>query len=235
MPRPGGRFLHPGPPTGAGLNTFRVDTSTNQSIINMTILRQTIFTIFCCLWAAAAPAAEAFTAEDEVRALLESIKQIQSGDALTPEQIKKNEENSGKALTRMAMDEVSRKALGKYWDKTPPEDQKKFSNLLSQLFVHVAFPSSAKFFSGLKLEFSKAVIEETRAVVPMVVTHSQEGEVGIEFHMAKFGDAWRVVDVYLDDVSMRNNLRNQFYKVLSQNDFNDLLQRMEKKLSEART
>jgi len=201
----------------------------------MTSLRQAIFSIFCCLWAASAFAAEPPSAEGEVRALLNAIMQIQQGEALSPEQIKKNEENSGRALTRMAMDEVSRKALGKYWDKTPPADQKKFSTLLSQLFIHVAFPNSAKFFSGLKLKFGQSVVEEGQAVVPMTVIHEKEGEVSIEFHMARSGDGWRVVDVYLDEVSMRNNLRNQFYKVLATSDFNDLIQRMEKKLQEART
>jgi len=40
------------------------------------------------------------------------------------------------------------------------------------------------------------------------------------------------VDVILDGVSMRNNLRSQFYKILKKNDFEELVRRMGKKLKE---
>jgi len=43
-----------------------------------------------------------------------------------------------------------------------------------------------------------------------------------------------VVDVILDGVSMRNNLRSQFYKILKKNDFSELIRRMEKKLKEVK-
>jgi len=44
-----------------------------------------------------------------------------------------------------------------------------------------------------------------------------------------------VVDVILDGVSMRNNLRSQFYKILKKNDFNELIRRMKKKLKEVQS
>ncbi len=200
----------------------------------MNILRLTIFTLIG-MGLLFAGQAQAEPAQEEVNALLGAIKQIKAGDNLPEEQARTNREQSEKALALFAMDEVSRKALGKYWDKTPPEDQKKFSTLLGQLFVHVAFPNSAKFFAGLRMDFGKAEVEGSRAVVPMTVTHPEEGEVGIDFHLAKKDGVWRLVDVYLDEVSLRNNLRSQFYKVLAENDFKELLARMEKKLKEATT
>jgi ABC-type transporter MlaC component len=43
-----------------------------------------------------------------------------------------------------------------------------------------------------------------------------------------------VVDVVLDDVSMRNNLKSQFYKILKKEKYQELVQRMQKKLKEAK-
>ena len=43
-------------------------------------------------------------------------------------------------------------------------------------------------------------------------------------------DKWQVVDVILDGVSMRNNLRSQFYKVIKKKDYNELIRKMDKKL-----
>ena len=69
-------------------------------------------------------------------------------------------------------------------------------------------------------------------VVPLTVVHEKEGELDIVFSLKQTEADWQVVDVILDGVSMRNNLRSQFYKILKKNDFKDLVRRMEKKLKE---
>ena len=63
--------------------------------------------------------------------------------------------------------------------------------------------------------------------------HDKEGEVDIDFWLKQSSNNWFVVDVILDGISMRNNLRSQFYKILKKNDFNELVRRMEKKLKGA--
>jgi ABC-type transporter MlaC component len=73
------------------------------------------------------------------------------------------------------------------------------------------------------------------AVVPLTVIHEKEGEVGIDFHLVQKGDKWQVVDVILDGVSMRNNLRSQFYKVIAKNNFDELMRKMNKKLVSAKS
>ena len=67
-------------------------------------------------------------------------------------------------------------------------------------------------------------------VVPLTVIHAKEGEVDIDFWLKQSSSNWLVVDVILDGISMRNNLRSQFYKILKKNDFNELVRRVEKKL-----
>ena len=69
-------------------------------------------------------------------------------------------------------------------------------------------------------------------IVPLIVVHEKEGEVDIDFSLKQTEVGWQVVDVILDGVSMRNNLRSQFYKILKKNDFKELVRRMNKKLKE---
>ena len=130
-----------------------------------------------------------------------------------------NQKHSNIALGILKVPEISRKALGKYWSKHSVEEQKIFEGLLADLFVHVAFPSSAKFFANLDLVYGKPKSKKDMMVVPLTVVHEKEGEVDIDFRMKKASENWRVVDVILDGVSMRNNLRSQFYKILKKNDF----------------
>ena len=166
-----------------------------------------------------------------VEILLNSITNLKTGKPLTPEEVKENDILSYRALALLNIREISRKALGKYWKKRSLTEQKVFIHLLSQMFIKEAFPNSGKFFSALKLIYSQTTIKESKANVPLTVVHEKEGEINIDFHLQKYGDQWQVVDVDLDEISMRNNMRSQLYKVISKNNYQELVRRIKEKLT----
>ena len=169
-----------------------------------------------------------------IKKLLGEIKQIVNKDSLSDAEKAENKKHSDIALSVLKVPEISQKALGKYWSKHNEEQQKQFQTLLGNLFVHVAFPSSAKFFANLKIVYGKTKSKKDMMVVPLTVVHEKEGEVDIGFSLKQTEASWQVVDVILDGVSMRNNLRSQFYKILKKNDFKELVRRMKKKLKETK-
>ena len=169
-----------------------------------------------------------------IKKLLGEIKQIINKDGLSDADKAENKKHSDIALSVLKVSEISQKALGKYWSKHSEEQQKQFQTLLGNLFVHVAFPSSAKFFANLKIVYGKTKSKKDMMVVPLTVVHEKEGELDIVFSLKQTEADWQVVDVILDGVSMRNNLRSQFYKILKKDDFKGLIQRMEKKLKETK-
>ena len=162
--------------------------------------------------------------------LLNEIKQIVEGDEISEDQKVANTKHSNIALSILKVSEISQKALGKYWSKHSTKQQDQFKKLLGELFVYVAFPSSAKFFADLDLVYGISKRKKDMMVVPLTVIHEKEGEVDIDFWLKQSSKNWLVVDVILDGISMRNNLRSQFYKILKKNDFDELVRRMEKKL-----
>ena len=167
-----------------------------------------------------------------IQKLLGEIKQIVNKDSLSDVEKAENKKHSDIALSVLKVPEISQKALGKYWSKHSEEQQKQFQTLLGNLFVHVAFPSSANFFTNLNIVYGKTKSKKDMMVVPLTVVHEKEGEVDIDFSLKQAEAGWQVVDVILDGVSMRNNLRSQFYKILKKNDFKELVRRMNKKLKE---
>ena len=168
--------------------------------------------------------------EAAVKILLNEIKQIVVGNELSKDQKTENKRHCEIALSILKIPEISQKALGKYWAKHSAKQQDQFKNLLRDLFVYVAFPSSAKFFADLDLVYGTSKRKKDMMVVPLTVIHEKEGEVDIDFWLKQSSNNWVVVDVILDGISMRNNLRSQFYKILKKNDFDELVRRMEKKL-----
>ncbi len=165
--------------------------------------------------------AESKGPQASVELLLSEIRQINLGET---------EKHSQLALSMLNVSEISKKALGKYWAKRSNSEREKFQVLLGEMFVHVAFPSSAKFFAELALVYGKTNKKNQKVVVPLTVVHKKEGEVGIDFHMIQAAGKWQVVDVVLDGASMRNNLRSKFYKTIKKKGFDKLILIMEKKL-----
>ena len=175
--------------------------------------------------------AEETSPRNTVEILLNSITNLKTGKPLTPEEVKENDILSYRALALLNIREISRKALGKYWKKRTLTEQKVFIDLLSRMFIKEAFPNSGKFFSALKLIYGQPTINESKANVPLTVVHEKEGEINIDFHLQKYRDQWQVVDVDLDEISMRNNMRSQLYKVISKNNYQELVRRIKKKLT----
>ena len=166
-----------------------------------------------------------------VEILLNSITNLKTGKLLTPEEVEENDILSYRALALLNIREISRKALGKYWKKRTLTEQKVFIDLLSRMFIKEAFPNSGKFFSALKLIYGQPTINKSKANVPLTVVHEKEGEINIDFHLQKYGDQWQVVDVDLDEISMRNNMRSQLYKIISKNNYQELVRRIKEKLT----
>ncbi|OGW22669.1 MAG: hypothetical protein A3K09_00435 [Nitrospinae bacterium RIFCSPLOWO2_12_FULL_47_7] len=185
--------------------------------------------LFLILFSSTAVAQD-LSPQECVKKLLDTIANIKTGDNISAEQKEKNKKQSDQAIVFLDLKDVSQQTLGKYWKERTPKEQEEFVALLSQLFKKIAFPNSSKFFADLKPNYGETRIDKNQAVVPLKMTHKNEGEVSIDFKLQLGEGKWRVYDVILDEVSMRNNLKSQFYKVLEKDDFPELVRRMKEKI-----
>jgi|TARA_B100000809_G_scaffold37736_1_gene33010 phospholipid transport system substrate-binding protein len=197
-----------------------------NKILSLMVLT-VVFAVPGLLWA------ESNDPQAAVQELLGEIRQIKKN--LSGQEKADNQKHAHSALVWLNVAEISKKALGKHWAKCSDSEQKRFQALLGELFLHVAFPSSAKFFAELDLVYGKTTEEKQRTVVPLTVVHEKEGEVDINFRLTRTAGNWQVVDVILDGVSMRNNLRSKFYKVITKKGFDELMRKMEKKLKASKS
>jgi len=195
-----------------------------------------LFAVFILL-GLTGPAADSTLADAPkatIQQLLKSIQQMHDKKPLTPEQQQANDKISRQALAHLDVRQVSQKTLGKYWKARSTKEQDEFVQLLGDIFRYVAFPNSSKFFGEMSISYAPTERDGASATVPLTVQHPEEGEVEIDFVLEQNSARWRVVDVVLDGVSMRNNLRTQFYEVIKKNDYSELFRRMQKKLNTTR-
>jgi ABC-type transporter MlaC component len=106
----------------------------------------------------------------------------------------------------LALDSLSRDALGAQWGKLNRTERAHFASLLRELLQKLAYPEASQFFTGLDVQFGKELSKDSRRIVPTTVKRTEGGAVSIDYVLAKLGPRWRVVDIILDDQSLASNV-----------------------------
>ncbi|ETW95681.1 MAG: hypothetical protein ETSY2_47785 [Candidatus Entotheonella gemina] len=172
-----------------------------------------------------------------VRELVQTISSFKptNNGALSEADRAHNTAAAKQANTMLDIPNVSRQVLGRYWKKRTPAEQKDFTELLTALFVHVAYPKSATFFSDFEVQINKEQVNGQRAVVHTTVSDPKEGLISVDYKLRKQNETWQIRDIILDDVSLARNLRSQCQKIIAEHSYDELLRRMRDKLQEETT
>lgn len=179
-------------------------------------------------------AAEPASPTQAVRTLVQTIGSIKSSKNgnLSPADTAHNADVAQRVNGMLDIPEVSQRILGRYWKDLTPKDKQAFTDLLSELFVNVAYPKSAKFFADLQIDVTAEQIEGDKAEVKTTVSDPKEGLIAVDYRLQQDDGGWHVQDIILDDVSLVRNLRSQCQQVIAEHSFDELLRRMRDKLHE---
>ena len=175
-----------------------------------------------------------------VLTLLDKVKQLKKADPdedkiLTAEDKKRNDE-LGKQINQMIdLQGISVYTLQKHWKTLDGPKRESFVALFTELLTKVAYPNAGKFLLDLEVSVRKEKKRRNNIMIYTSVIHEEEGRIDIDFKLAPADNTWLVQDVYLDGVSLVRNLRTQCLKIIRENSYDELLNRMKKKIQEADT
>lgn len=132
-------------------------------------------------------------------------------------------------------DMLSELALDQEWKQRSPKERKQFVSLLRQL-VERQYQRNME--STLKYKVTwvgSEAIDNANALVKSSA-HSRmkkrQPPVEIDYSMHPEGNQWRVWDISTDGVSLVKNYKRQFRRVIKDEGWKGLIDRMEKKLNE---
>jgi len=144
----------------------------------------------------------------------------------------------GKELTKLLggfldYERLARLSLDKEWDEHSPRERAHFVSLLRQLVERHYQPNME---STLKYKVKWVGTEpiETGVKVKSLarsVAKKRQPPVAIDYSMSPAGKKWKVFDIFTDDVSLVKNYKRQFRRVIRDEGWDGLLDRMEKKLN----
>jgi phospholipid transport system substrate-binding protein len=132
------------------------------------------------------------------------------------------------------LESMSQKALEAHWNEATQEEQQAFFTLLWKLIENVAYPRSRRFVGNYEITYPEVHAAGKGFEVLSVIKHEEEAlDAKVVYHVYQKDRQWKIDDVILDDVSIIEDLKLQFDKIISQSRFSGLLDKMREKLATA--
>lgn len=130
------------------------------------------------------------------------------------------------AIRRVASDvfdftESARRALGPHWERRTAEERQEFARLLGDLLER-AFASRLEQYTGESVDGNLATVKTT------IITKSG-AELPVDYQVLRRGDRWFVYDVWIEGVSLMNNYRVQYNKIIQTSSYEDLVRKLKAK------
>jgi len=131
-------------------------------------------------------------------------------------------------------EELAQRALIRHWDKLSPAKRAEFVRTLREL-VERNYVKQLYGQPHYRLKLEEEEIEGDQAVVRGTLLAKSRGKkvtMALEYKLLRKANRWVVYDVVTDDLSLLENYRADFNKVIAKESFDALLAKMKKKLAE---
>ncbi|MDZ4853937.1 MAG: ABC transporter substrate-binding protein [Nitrospirota bacterium] len=177
----------------------------------------------------AVQSAAAGGATDAMRSTIdETLKIIQDKDLKQPSRAEERRRKLEQVVgDRFDYQEMSRRALGAPWNTLSDKDKEEFVALFRNLLI-TSYADKIETYSGEGVQYLNERTEKEYAEVRTKVLTGKV-EIPLDYRMLNKGADWRVYDVVVDGVSLVNNYRGQFSKILRSSSFADLMEQLRKK------
>ncbi|MEQ1795447.1 MAG: ABC transporter substrate-binding protein [Nitrospira sp.] len=128
---------------------------------------------------------------------------------------------------RFDYQEMSRRALGAPWNQLSDKEKQEFVSLFQTLLTN-SYAEKVESYSGEGVQYLNERTEKDYAEVRTKIL-SGKTEIPLDYRLINRGTDWRVYDVVVDGVSLVNNYRGQFTKILRASSYSDLVEQLRKK------
>ena len=130
---------------------------------------------------------------------------------------------------------AARVALGAEWAERTPAQQDEFVRLFADLLqtsVFGAVGGRARLHDGLTVSYNGELADQSGVTVSTTILARSGHEIAVAYRMSARDGAWMVHDVVIDGVSLVENYRAQFHKVMHRSSYAGLVGEMRTRLVE---
>jgi phospholipid transport system substrate-binding protein len=182
------------------------------------------------------------------------IRDDQTAEKLTAQKRGLLSDVSGATSSRFDFHEMAKVSLGTEWYRRTPKERTEFVKLFADFLEKavisriepysnkITYPddrvdeSYVKVGSQLQGVFMPDVVwlavDEPYTKVGCTLQTPRGGKINIYYMLCRLQSGWKIYDLVIEDVSLVRNYRAQFRHVISMSSYEELVHRIEQKLSE---
>ena len=129
-------------------------------------------------------------------------------------------------LRSFDFDTMAKDALGpSQWKGMTKSQQTEFKSVFEDLFVESYLRLVLDFLKKEKIEYGEERQSQGKRLVKTII-HRQEDRIPVDYYLISSGNRWAITDVTIEDVSIIENYRKSFSRIIRQESLNGLLKKM---------
>ena len=167
---------------------------------------------------------------EQIKSTVDKALQVLKDPRLKPAAKLAERRNQLKQIlfARFDFTEMAKRALGANWRRRTPQEQEEFVRLFTEVLEH-AYAGIIESYTDEKIVYVNERIDGTYADVGSKILTSKGEEYTINYKAHLVSNEWKVYDVVAENVSLVNNYRSQFNRVISQQSYEELIRRLKDK------
>jgi len=131
-------------------------------------------------------------------------------------------------FARFDFTEMAKRALGSNWRRRTPQEQEEFVRLFTDVLERT-YAEIIESYSDEKIMYIYERIDGTYADVASKILTSKGDEYSINYKAHLISNEWKVYDVVAENISLVNNYRSQFNRVIANGSYEELVRRLKDK------
>jgi len=182
--------------------------------------------LLCLPWAIPA---EAGLPTDQTKATVDKVISILQQPG--PKNEGRRQQLRDTIYARFDFPEMAKRSLGPHWSRRTPEEQQEFTKVFADL-LESSYVDKIEGYNGEKVAYTREQQDKDNAEVFTKVITKKGEEFSINYKLHPVGREWKVYDVVVEDISLVNNYRSQFNRILANGSFDELLKKLQQKSPE---
>ncbi len=131
---------------------------------------------------------------------------------------------------RFDFTEMAKRSLARHWAGRTPEEQREFVKLFAALMGR-SYADNIESSANPSVRYTRESEDRNYAQVDTEIVTDKRPPVSINYKLHSVDKEWKIYDLVIEDISVVNNYRSQFDRVIERSSFAELVRSMKEKQS----
>jgi len=131
---------------------------------------------------------------------------------------------------RFDFTEMAKRSLGRHWAGRTPEEQREFVKIFAGLLGR-SYANNIESYTNQNVLYTREREDQNYAEVDTKIVTENREQLSVNYKLHSVDKEWKVYDLVIENISLVNNYRSQFDRVIARSSFEDLVRVMKEKQS----